>query len=224
MKNFLKTMLTVKKNNKTTTDKILDIKTNIIKNEKLIIQIENELKFYINLNEKIQADLYMTTIRKNTSEISEKQAKAYCNEIKKKFRVVVETIEHFEGILNKLNEEKEFLINEYNNKLEILAEDKVNLFNEQDELKIKIDFQEDCIRELEEKYEKAKEEKRIQFEFFERKNEEDVDKYNDLNSKYYELNEKLKQYMHEEVNEEIQQNLTKRTYNIMDREKEEAKL
>ena len=67
-------------------------------------------------------------------------------------------------------------------------------------------------------------EKLQQQEFFEKKNNEDVEKYNALNTKYYELSEKLKDYMHEEINEEVQNNITKRTYNQMEREIEDYKL
>ena len=224
LNSFLKSMISVDKNNKNLTDDILKIKNEIINNEKLIKQLEEELNYSLNINEKIQAELYMTTIRKNTSQISEKKAELYCIGIKKKFKLVVETIEYYENIIFSLKEDKKLLIEEYNNKIYQLEEDKNKLINDKEDLYIKMNYQKDYIVEIENKHKDVLDQKLKQQEYFKSKQQEDIERYNDLNIKYCELKEKLDYYAHDIINKDIEQVNNKNLINEIDKEHENAKM
>lgn len=224
MKGMLKTMLSCKKTNKDLTNSILDTKRNIINYEKLIMQLEKELEYYRELNLKIQGDLFVTSQRKSTCELSEGQAQEYCRDLKKKFRVVVAAIEKYEGQLRQLKLEKEELISKYDCQLEDLAEEKYNLTNNQEDLKIKISYQKDCLKELDQKLQLTLEEKQKQRVFYDNKDKEDCEKYDLLSLKYLELTDKMKEYINEEALEEHENIVTRRVMSEMEKEKEEFML
>lgn len=224
MKSMLKTMLSYKKTNKDLTSTILDTKRSIINYEKLILQLEKELEYYRELNMKIQGDLFVTTQRKITCEQSESQVQDYCRDLKKKFKVVVAAIEKYESQLRQLKQEKEDLINKYDSQLEDLAEEKFNLTNNQEDLKVKISYQKDCLKELDQKLQQTLEEKLKQKIFYDNKDKEDNEKYDILSLKHIELTEKMKEYINEEALEEHENIVTRRVMSEMEKEKDEFML
>ncbi len=221
MKCLLKTMYDIKKTNKNVTDEILNEKEENSKLVKLISQLERELIYYEELSMLIQGDLYLTTRRKETITTSESQAKAYCKEIKKKFKSVVEIIDKFEENIDKLQKEKSDMAVFYEGKIKDLAEEKIELYHDSEEIQNKIIYQRKVIEEIKLKIERLHGEKINQRELYEKKYQEDQDKYNELSEKYCALTEKLKFYISEEASAEYDQIRNKKIFNEMDNEKEE---
>lgn len=224
MNQFLKTLLTMKKENANLTEKLLNSMEIIIKNDKLVTQLEQELDYYRNLNLQIQGDLLMTSTRKEQSSKSESQVQAYCKEIKKKFKLIVEKIDEYERQLAQLDNQKENLIATCDVQIERLADCKMSLLEEQETLENKISYQKDVIFDLDRKLSQCINEKTLQKETFDKKNFEDELKYNTLNVKYYDLQDKMKEYINEEAAEEYEDMLMRRALMDLDKEREETNM
>lgn len=219
--NFLKTVIKQKKENLESTKIVSDeIKTNIV-DMKLLFQLEKELDYYKNLNLKIQGELLMLSTRKNQAEISENEVQDYCKELKKKYNIIVEQIEKYDAILKDLQDKKEDIIAKGDLTLERLAENKMNLLEDKENLETKISYQEDVVRELEIKLQKCIDEKILQKQTFDAKNDKDIEEYEKLNYKYLDLKDKMKTYTNEEAMEEYEEMLINRALLSMDNEKEE---
>lgn len=218
---FLKTVIKQKKENLESTKIVSDeIKTNIV-DMKLLFQLEKELDYYKNLNLKIQGELLMLSTRKSQAEISENEVQEYCKELKKKYNIIVEQIEKYDAIIKDLQDKKEDIIAKGDLTLEKLAENKMNLLEDKENLETKISYQEDVVRELEIKLQKCIDEKIIQKQTFDTKNDKDIEEYEKLNYKYLDLKDKMKTYTNEEAMEEYEEMLINRALLSMDNEKEE---
>lgn len=188
---------------------------------KLVFQLEKELEYYKNINLKIQGELLMISTRKNQAEISENEVQEYCRELKKKYNIIVEHIEKYDAILADLQNKKEDIIAKGDLTLERLAEQKMNLIEDKENLETKISYQEDVVRELEIRLQKCVDDKILQKETFDSKNEKDIEEYEKLNFKYLDLKDKMKTYTNEEAMEEYEEMLINRALLSMDNEKEE---
>jgi hypothetical protein len=224
MKNFLTTMLSLKKSNKELTDKILKEKEAIITHQKLITQLEQELDYERNLNLRIQGDLLMTSTRKETSATSEYQAQLYCIEIKKKFKFIVDQIEVFEKTLLNLDLEKENVIEKNDDKFEKLSDEKMQILDDQEGFNLKIGFQKESVCDLEKRMSICLTEKLTQKNFYDSKDKEDTRVYDVLQAKYYDLMNKMKEYMNEESAEEYEEMLSRRAIGELDKEKDDVNM
>lgn len=224
MKYFLKSMIDTKKSNTTLTKSILLEKENIINNNKLIMQLEKELDYYRNLNLQIQGDLLMVSTRKQKIYASEKEAQEYCRDLKKKFSIVVETIEKYEKIINDVEKRKEKLIIESDIKLEQLSDEKMTLLEDQEALNVKINYQEELVMDLDKKLASCVQQKQNQKKYYDNKNDEDSQEIYNLQLKYYELSEKMKEYSNEEAREEYDEMMTRRAVQDLDKERVELNM
>lgn len=223
-KDFLKSMIGIKKSNTDLSNKVFNQIENTIKDDKLVVQLEIELEHYKHLNLQIQGDLLMTSTRKTTSHISESAAQNYCKELKKKFKEVVEKIEKYEKQLKEIDEEKENVIVNGDFKIESLSEEKAKLFEDQETLNVKINYQKELVIDLDKKLASLIQERQNQKTFFDNKNFEDENKHHMLQLKYYDLTEKMKEYSNEEAMQEYEELLTRRAINDIDKEKEELNM
>ena len=221
MKQLLKTMITTKKSNYDLTKEIIQEKEENIKQAKLITQLESELAYYEELSLLIQGGLYLTSQRKQKISISENQAQAYCKEVKRKFKSVVEIIDNFENKLNEIGSEKLKIEEFFTEQLKDIAEEKLELFNESEEINDKINNQKRQINELNQKIEGLLRDKLNQRIFFQNKEDDDLKKYEQLTEKYNELALKMKDYLNQEATNQYNTQLTKRVLNEMVSEKEE---
>ncbi len=141
--------------------------------------------------------------------------------MKKKYNIIVEHIEKYDAILADLQNKKEDIIAKGDLTLERLAEQKMNLIEDKENLETKISYQEDVVRELEIRLQKCVDDKILQKETFDLKNEKDIEEYEKLNYKYLDLKDKMKTYTNEEAMEEYEEMLINRALLSMDNEKEE---
>lgn len=223
-RDFLKSMIGIKKSNTELSNKVFNQIENTIKDDKLVVQLEIELEHYKQLNLQIQGDLLMTSTRKTTSHISESAAQNYCKELKKKFKEVVDKIEKYEKQLKELDEEKENVIVNGDFKIESLSEEKAKLLEDQEALTVKINYQKELVIDLDKKLAGLIQERQNQKTFFDNKNYEDENKHHLLQLKYYDLTEKMKEYSNEEAMQEYEELLTRRAINDIDKEKEELNM
>jgi hypothetical protein len=223
-KEFLKSIVAVKKSNNELSNKVFNQIENTIKDDKLVTQLEIELDYYKQLNLKIQGDLLMTSTRKTTSHISESAAQNYCKELKKKFKEVVEKIEAYEKLLKELDEEKESVIVNGDFKLESLSDEKAKLIEDQETLNVKINYQKELVIDLDMKLASLIQERQNQKIHFDSKNNDDESKHHMLQLKYYDLSEKMKEYSNEEAMQEYEELLTRRAINDIDKEKEDLNM
>lgn len=218
---YLKSILKQKKENLESTKIVSNEINSNITDMKLVFQLEKELEYYKNINLKIQGELLMISTRKNQAEISENEVQEYCKELKKKYNIIVEHIEKYDAILADLQNKKEDIIAKGDLTLERLAEQKMNLIEDKENLETKISYQEDVVRELEIRLQKCVDDKILQKETFDLKNEKDIEEYEKLNYKYLDLKDKMKTYTNEEAMEEYEEMLINRALLSMDNEKEE---
>ena len=165
--------------------------------------------------------MYLTSQRKQKISISENQAQAYCKEVKRKFKSVVEIIDNFENKLNEIGSEKLKIEEFFTEQLKDIAEEKLELFNESEEINDKINNQKRQINELNQKIEGLLRDKLNQRIFFQNKEDDDLKKYEQLTEKYNELALKMKDYLNQEATNQYNTQLTKRVLNEMVSEKEE---
>ncbi len=110
MEHVLKKMLKMKKDNIFLSRDIFDKHYLVSKKEKMIMQLYEELNFYLCENSQLEQNL--EEIKKLKSECEENRdgVSEYCKELKHKFKAFVEIIEKYEDKISKLRRQRDTLI------------------------------------------------------------------------------------------------------------------
>jgi hypothetical protein len=105
VRKVIRKMLDFKKTNRTLSQEILGYKRNTSWKEKMILQLLEEVDYYMLENDQLKSELYnISTIRCET-EHNKNGVTEYCKNLKRKFKDFVKTIDAYEGQIYNLKSE-----------------------------------------------------------------------------------------------------------------------
>jgi len=205
-------MIEVKKSNIHLSRSILTDKAAIIKKEKLLSELNNEIKHFKKENERLKDDLEHTEKVKAKCEENEKGVKEYCNTLRGKFKNFVETIDMYEKTIKELKVEEENIIKTNEEKISKLNKSKKQFNEEISGLNKKAEHQQSTIRELENNIDSLLKKKEDQKNRYHEKEKQDKRTYNELLKKYNELHKRVSDFKN---NEETKEHEINNAQNLM---------
>lgn len=119
IKNILRKMLDIKKENLRMSRNILKIHTNNNTKEKIIIQLNEEMNHFKFKNKFIKENLDDLTSVREKCEINRDGVIEFCNNLKKRYKSFMEIINKYEFSIKSLNEERESIVKTFENLCEL---------------------------------------------------------------------------------------------------------
>jgi hypothetical protein len=110
MEQILKKMLKMKKDNNFISKDIFDKHVVVTRKEKMIMQLYEELNFFLNENSQLEIDLEELKKLREECEINRDGVTEYCKELKFKFKSFVEIIDKYEEKIATLKKQRDSLI------------------------------------------------------------------------------------------------------------------
>jgi hypothetical protein len=202
MKILLRKMLTLKKENDQMSKQIYKKHLNLRNKEKIIFQLNEEMKHFQLRNEDMKYKLEDMNILREVCEKNRDGVIQYCKNLKHRYKSFMEIINKYESKIEVLHIERENIFKNFEIICEakckiyitLLVNEKNTLENDLEKTIKKIEFNMTSIQELRVRHENLMKEREDEQKYYDEKEKMDVKKFLDLERKYKELTVKSQEF------------------------------